>query len=180
MALNLPLPKQFLTHAHWTMGHEKMSKTTGNVVDPFQALERFGIDTMRFYMAHDGGLQDDADYENAFIIERYKKGLQGGLGNLVSRVVRGKGWSVPRSVERAAKGTTAPFDFGSLRTMAADTDLALATALKVAPNNPELVHISSLRALPRTVMDHFERLDPRKALHEIMSVVYKVCTCLIS
>lgn len=147
LALDLPPPKQTLTHAHWTMGREKMSKTTGNVVDPFWAIERFGVDTMRYYLAHDGGLRDDADYENAYIVERYKKGLSGGLGNLVSRVVRGKRWNVRRSVE------TAPH-----------------TYLEVV----ETEHISILDQLRIIVGQHFDQLDSRKALHEIMSAIYKV------
>ena len=102
MALDLPLPKRFLTHAHWTLGKQKMAKSTGNVVNPFFALDRFGTDTMRYYMIHDGGIDNDADYDNIYIIERYKKGLQGGLGNLASRITRGKGWDVRRAVERFA------------------------------------------------------------------------------
>ena len=148
LALDLPPPKHVLTHAHWTMGREKMSKTTGNVVNPFWAIERFGVDTMRYYLAHDGGLRDDADYENAYIIERYKKGLQGGLGNLVSRVVRGKRWSVPRSVERA------PHEYSE---------------------DADVTHFTTLNQLRVLVGNHFDQLDSRKALHEIMSVVYKVC-----
>ena len=66
MALDLPLPKQILTHAHWTLGRQKMAKSTGNVVNPFFALERFGIDAMRWYLVHDGGITDDADYDNRY------------------------------------------------------------------------------------------------------------------
>ena len=51
MALDMPLPKKILTHAHWTLGKEKMSKSTGNVVNPFFAIDRFGVDTMRYYLA---------------------------------------------------------------------------------------------------------------------------------
>jgi methionyl-tRNA synthetase len=94
MALGLPLPKSILAHAHWTLGREKMSKSVGNVVNPFFALDRFGTDTMRFYLAYDGGIKDDADYSNYWIIERYKKALHGGLGNLASRIMRGKKWNV--------------------------------------------------------------------------------------
>ena len=150
MALDLPLPRQILTHAHWTLGHEKMSKSTGNVVNPNFALDRFGVDTMRYYLAHDGGLRDDADYENAYIIERYKKGLQGGLGNLVSRTMRGKGWSVRRAVELAATGD-AP----------AAGDLAA-------------LHRTRLINLREVVRDKFEDLDSGAALKTIMNTVYKV------
>ncbi|RMZ91575.1 hypothetical protein DV736_g1184, partial [Chaetothyriales sp. CBS 134916] len=101
MALDLPLPKQFLSHAHWTMNQEKMSKSLGNVVNPFFAMDRFGVDTIRYYMIRDGGIVDDSAYENSFVIARYKKDLQGGLGNLVSRIVRSKKWKLTDSVRQA-------------------------------------------------------------------------------
>lgn len=99
MALNIPLPRQILTHAHWTLGREKMSKSTGNVVNPFFALDRFGVDTMRFFLALRGGIKDDAIYDNSLIIELYKSHLQDMLGNLSSRLVRGKGWNIRRAVQ---------------------------------------------------------------------------------
>ena len=86
LALDLPMPKQLLTHAHWTMNHKKMSKSDGNVVNPFYAIQRYGVDAMRFYMAHDGGIQSDGDYSNEQVVKRYRKELQFGLGNLCSRV----------------------------------------------------------------------------------------------
>ncbi|MCJ1397134.1 methionyl-tRNA synthetase [Xylographa trunciseda] len=148
MALDLPLPYQVLTHAHWTLSHQKMSKSTGNVVNPFFALDRFGVETMRYYLIYDGGIRDDADYENSYIIKRYRKGLQGGLGNLASRIVRGKGWSVKKSVEQAVAGK-APAE-GSL----AET------------------HRILLMSLPGQVTAKFEALDSGAALKEIMNAVY--------
>ncbi|KAI4125894.1 MAG: hypothetical protein LQ347_005191 [Umbilicaria vellea] len=148
MALDLPLPRQVLTHAHWTLGHEKMSKSTGNVVNPFFALDRFGIDTMRYYLAHDGGIRDDADYENAYIIDRYKKNLQGGFGNLVSRVMRGKGWNVREAIVAATNGS-------------APTEETLASKLR-----SRLIH------LPDMVMDRMEKLDSGAALRAIMDTIY--------
>lgn len=103
MALDLPLHKKVLSHAHWTLGKQKMAKSTGNVVNPFWALERFGSDVMRWYLVHEGGITDDSDYDNTFIIGKYKKHLQGGLGNLATRITRGKGWDVRRAVERYHK-----------------------------------------------------------------------------
>jgi methionyl-tRNA synthetase len=100
MALDLPVPKRFLCHAHWTMNEEKMSKSVGNVVNPFHAMERFGVDTIRYYMVRDGGFADDASYENAFIIARYKKELQGGLGNMLSRILRSKKWNLGEVIEQ--------------------------------------------------------------------------------
>ncbi|KFZ08640.1 hypothetical protein V502_09243, partial [Pseudogymnoascus sp. VKM F-4520 (FW-2644)] len=144
LALDLPPPKQVLTHAHWTLGHAKMAKSTGNVVNPFFAMDRFGVDAMRFYLAHDGGITDDADYANEHIVERYKKCLSGGLGNLLQRVTGTKIWSVEAAVEAAARGE---FD---------------------AQENP----IEALHKVGGVVDGHFEELNPRAGLHEIMRVIY--------
>lgn len=150
MALDIPLPRQILTHAHWTLGHEKMSKSTGNVVNPFFALDRFGVDAMRYYLIHDGGIRDDADYENSHIIERYKKGVKGGLGNLASRILRGKKWSVRGAVLSASHGND-PADSRA----AAD-------------------HRSLLVKLPSKVEKRMGNLDPGAALQVIMNTVYQV------
>ncbi|KAI8380373.1 tRNA synthetases class I (M)-domain-containing protein [Blakeslea trispora] len=85
MAAELPLPKQILAHAHWTMGKQKMSKSRGNVADPFQALQDYGVDSVRYYLVRDGGLADDGDYSEDMIRTRYKKDLAGQLGNLLNR-----------------------------------------------------------------------------------------------
>lgn len=150
MALDLPLPRQVLTHAHWTLGHEKMSKSTGNVVNPFFALDRFGVDTMRYYLAHDGGIQDDADYGNEFIIERYNKALKNSIGNLASRVVRGKGWDVRRAVTAGTGG-----------------HMAMTKSF-------DKMQISRIENIAREVTEHMERLDAGTALKAIMNVIYEV------
>ena len=151
MALDIPLPRQVLTHAHWTLGHQKMSKSIGNVVNPFFALDRFGVEAMRYYLIHDGGIRDDADYDNSYIIERYKKGLQGGLGNLASRIVRGKGWNVKNSVVEQAVAGKPPAE-GSLAGS----------------------HRILLMNLPERVTAKFEALDSGAALKDIMNAVYAV------
>ncbi|KAI5271446.1 hypothetical protein E4T47_05202 [Aureobasidium subglaciale] len=156
MALDLPLPKRFLTHAHWTLGKQKMAKSTGNVVNPFFALDRFGTDTMRYYMIHDGGIDDDADYDNLYIIERYKKGLQGGIGNLASRITRGKGWDVRRAVKRFS---------GDSRS---NSPFVQAHARKV-----EITEFESLVLdFPKDVDSRMESLRPNLALKKLMKNIY--------
>jgi methionyl-tRNA synthetase len=154
MAVNLPLPKRILTHAHWTMSHAKMSKSAGNVVNPFFAIDRFDVDTMRFYMAHDGCIADDTDYDNAFIIERYKKSLQGAIGNLVSRIMRGKRWSVYDSVQYGAQ-------------------------LDPQPDTPGREHHTRLVKLQAQVNHCFALSNPRGALHLIMSVLHEVSLTVV-
>lgn len=146
MALDIPLPHQILTHAHWTLGREKMSKSTGVAVNPFYALERFGVDTMRYFLALRGGIKDDASYDNSFIVDVYKTNLQGVLGNLVSRVVRGKGWNVRRAVQSRLTG---------------DSELVRS-------------HWELVEALPSIVANKMERLDSRAALQAIESKIRAV------
>jgi methionyl-tRNA synthetase len=100
MALNLPLPKKILSHAHWTIGEEKMSKSVGNVVDPFQVIDVFGVDVVRWYLAINGQLEDDADWNNQRLVSMHRV-LRGQFGNLASRVLRCKGWDIRHSLSEA-------------------------------------------------------------------------------
>ena len=151
MALDIPPPKQILTHAHWTLGKQKMSKSTGNVVNPFFAIERFGVDAMRFYLAYNGGIADDADYENSFIVQDYKKCLGGGLGNLLSRITRPKIWSVRNAVKAA--NADLPADWRAL-----DTGH----------------HVYQLNQMRDMADSHMKQLNPVRALQQIMKIVFLV------
>ena len=55
MALDLPLPKRLLVHSHWTVDKKKMSKSVGNVVNPFETMETYGTDATRYFLARAGG-----------------------------------------------------------------------------------------------------------------------------
>ncbi|KAL9618343.1 MAG: hypothetical protein Q9160_006925 [Pyrenula sp. 1 TL-2023] len=166
MALDLPLPQKYLSHAHWTINDAKMSKSDGNAVNPFFAIERFDLDTIRYYMIHDGGINDDAAYDNSYIAEKYKKGLQGGLGNLTSRIIRGKKWSVVDSIRNAER--TASLDPNFLEKLTTTT----AGAADGDGNDDHLRFRDHLLALPDAVAQHMATPNPRLALHAIMDAVY--------
>lgn len=55
IALGLPLSRQILAHAHWTVDQKKMSKSIGNVVNPIDAINEHGVDIVRWYLARVGG-----------------------------------------------------------------------------------------------------------------------------
>ncbi|KAG0666651.1 methionyl-tRNA synthetase [Rhodotorula mucilaginosa] len=91
LALDLPLPKHILTHGHWTMDRFKMSKSRGNVANPFEAMKLWGVDAMRMYLMRVGGNSaGDADYSAAEIERFYRKDLAGQMGNLLARVTAKK------------------------------------------------------------------------------------------
>ncbi|KAF5632820.1 methionyl-tRNA synthetase mitochondrial [Fusarium sp. NRRL 52700] len=106
MAAGLPLPKQILCHNHWTMSNRKMSKSVGNVVNPFFAVQRWGLDALRYFLMKNGSYKGDSDYSNEYIAAIYEKDLQANVGNLFNRIsrVRNSAWCTMEAVEYAKAG----------------------------------------------------------------------------
>ncbi|KID91880.1 methionyl-tRNA synthetase [Metarhizium guizhouense ARSEF 977] len=107
MALNLPLPKQLLCHNHWTMSNRKMSKSLGNVVNPFFAVQRWDIDPLRYFLMRNGSFTKDMSYSNQLIGSVYAKELQANIGNLLYRIARPKvtsKWSTLEAVTAFRQG----------------------------------------------------------------------------
>lgn len=84
-ALGLPLPKQLLVHGWWQKDGAKMSKTTGNVVDPVAVIDEWGLDAFRFYVLRELDIGPDGNWTDAGFKARYSAELANGLGNLVNR-----------------------------------------------------------------------------------------------
>lgn len=86
LAAGLPLPKVVLVHGFVTVNGQKISKTIGNVVDPFALVKQYGTDPVRYYFAREISPHEDGDFGESKLIERYNGELANGLGNLVARV----------------------------------------------------------------------------------------------
>ncbi len=87
MALDLPLPRHLAVHGWITFNGQKMSKSLGNVVDPFILGERYGADAIRYHILREMALGADSSFSNEIMINRINSDLANGLGNLVSRTV---------------------------------------------------------------------------------------------
>ncbi|MGN1131098.1 MAG: methionine--tRNA ligase, partial [Ruminococcus sp.] len=87
MALDLPLPKHLAVHGWITFDGVKMSKSLGNVVDPFVLGERYSPDAIRYHILREMALGADSSFSNEIMINRINSDLANGLGNLVSRTV---------------------------------------------------------------------------------------------
>ncbi len=92
MALDIPLPKHLAVHGWITFQNkkgeaQKMSKSLGNVVDPFMLGERYGVDAIRYHILREMALGADSAFSNEIMINRINSDLANGFGNLVSRTV---------------------------------------------------------------------------------------------
>ena len=87
MALEVPLPKHLAVHGWITFNGQKMSKSLGNVVDPFILGDRYGADAIRYHILREMALGADSSFSNEIMINRINSDLANGFGNLVSRTV---------------------------------------------------------------------------------------------
>jgi len=85
LSLELPLPKSICVHGFITSGGHKMSKSLGNVVNPFELIEKYGVDALRYYLLREIPSGGDGDFSEERFKERYGE-LSNKLGNLISRV----------------------------------------------------------------------------------------------
>ncbi|MDP3983157.1 MAG: methionine--tRNA ligase [bacterium] len=86
LSAKLKIPKEIFAHGYITVEGQKMSKTIGNVIDPFKLIEKYGVDALRYYLLREIPSYSDGDFSNNRFKELYNADLANGLGNLVARV----------------------------------------------------------------------------------------------
>jgi methionyl-tRNA synthetase len=85
--LGLPQPRAFLVHGWWQVMGAKMSKSTGNVVDPLSVIDKYGPDAFRYFVLRDMAVGQDADFTLDTFAQRYRSDLGNDLGNLFNRTI---------------------------------------------------------------------------------------------
>src|SRR5215218_2476999 len=88
MAADLPLPEHVFVHGYLLMEGHKMSKSLGNVLDPFAVIETYGADALRFYLLRDVSFGQDGSVSTADFEKRYESELANDFGNLASRTIK--------------------------------------------------------------------------------------------
>jgi len=78
---------QLLVHGWWNLGGAKMSKSAGNVIDPFVLIDKYGPEALRYYLISDIATGSDSDFREGFLVARYNQDLANTLGNLVNRTL---------------------------------------------------------------------------------------------
>ncbi len=88
LSAGLELPKCVFIHGYFTVDGQKMSKTVGNVIDPFMLVEKYGADALRYYFLAEIPSTGDGDFSEKRFIEVYNSDLANGLGNLIARTAK--------------------------------------------------------------------------------------------
>lgn len=142
MSMNMPLPKHVFGHGWLVMDGGKMSKSKGNVVDPYVLAEKFGVDALRFFLLRSFPFGTDGNFSNELLINTINNDLANDIGNIVSRTVA--------MVDKYFGGTL-PSD--RLSTEADDNLIEIATSLKAKYE------------------DDMENYRFQKALEDILAVI---------
>ena len=102
MAAGIELPKQVIVHSHWLCDGFKMSKSLGNVVDPMEISEYYGVDPVRFFLVENSNIDDDCKFSEE-LLQRSRDAVLGKYCNLISRI-GGKNFSIEEAVKSCAGG----------------------------------------------------------------------------
>ncbi len=155
-AMGLELPHTVFAHGWWLIGQDKMSKSKGNVVNPMDMAEGYGVDAFRYFLMAEMTLGQDASFTEEAFIKRYNSDLANDLGNLASRVIKMTARSFDGLVPPAAEPT-------------ADEQELVSAALGAARNMEE--HLGNMR-IDRALVEvhdvvrhtnrYFERMAPWK------------------
>jgi methionyl-tRNA synthetase len=102
ISAELPSTRQIVIHGFITSGGQKMSKSLGNVIDPYAIVEEYGADALRFFLLRHIHPFEDSDFTMEKFKESYNADLANGLGNLAARILTLAQANLPQAIERPA------------------------------------------------------------------------------
>lgn len=176
-AIGVPLPETVFAHGWWLSGDTKMSKSLGNVVNPMDFVDRFGVDAFRYFLVAEMVLGQDASFTEDIFLRRYNADLANDLGNLLSRVMK--------MVTSACGGRIPPPGTpGAEENKLRDVTLAAAQGMADAVDRMRVDQgVAGLGNAVREANRYLERTQPwtlakegRKA--ELETVLYCAAECL--
>jgi len=132
MAAGLPLPKRIFAHGWWTKDGEKISKSLGNVIDPVDLIDTYGVDPTRFFLMSEVHFGSDGDFSDQKMINKVNSNLSNELGNLNQRIMT----LVFKNCNKAV-----PAEIGELTE---DDEAILATAASLRERTGEAIATQSI------------------------------------
>ena len=170
-AMGAPLPKQLLVHGFWQKDGQKISKSTGVLVDPVAVIQEWGLDAFRFYVLRELDIGPDGNWTDAGFASRYNSELANGLGNLVNRSLA--------MLKRYRQGVVPP-PSNELASVAGEIIVKTIEHLRQYRLQDGLVTIWTL---VRVGNEYVERTAPFKLAKEpgqaarLDEVLYNLCEC---
>jgi methionyl-tRNA synthetase len=168
----LPLPKRLLVHGFWQKDNAKISKSTGNIVDPVAVIDDWGLDAFRFYVLRELDVGPDGNWTDAGFASRYHAELANGLGNLVNRSL---------SMLNRYRGGVLAAPSSELKEAAAEITRQVEEDLRGNELQSALIHIWNLITRANQYVDHTAPFklakDPAQAarLDEVLYNLTEVC-----
>jgi methionyl-tRNA synthetase len=153
-AMGVELPQTIFAHGWWLVGRDKMSKSLGNVVNPMEMVDKYGVDAFRYFLMAEMTLGQDASFTEEAFITRYNADLANDLGNMTSRVVK----MMARSFDGAIPAYPAP---GEDEQELVETTLGAVTHMRDYLNAMQLDRgVAEVLAAVRAANRYFDRMQP--------------------
>jgi methionyl-tRNA synthetase len=178
-AMGVELPRTIFAHGWWLVGGAKMSKSAGNVTDPLNLADEYGVDALRYYLVAEMTLGQDATFTEESFVQRYNSDLANDLGNLVSRVLTMIARDLGRTIPRPSPAAEGPEE-AALR----ETTLGAVDAMETHLHAMELDRgVARVLESVRHANRYFDKAAPWTLLKEgkrerLETVIYTTADCL--
>jgi methionyl-tRNA synthetase len=166
---------QLLVHGWWNLGGAKMSKSAGNIIDPFVLIDKYGPGALRYYLMSDIATGKDADFSEERLVERYNADLANSLGNLLNRTLN----MVSKYARSRLRATAIRLNDESMQISPGESiRLSISSELISVPNGREFGLRDLIENSPKIYVPALESFHISLAL-VLLEEIFKLCNRLV-